>query len=530
MRRHLLALGASAICLALAPTLALGAQDNSAVASGSAANANTTSQSAAGGSASQEAITAQLLPIAAAPALAPQAAPLNVNLPVRVLSGGEDGEVSQSNTAAADAQATNANATSQEAAGGPGTQTSQRAATIQIVPAAIAPAISGQVAPVNLNAPVRVLSPGDDGPVSQSNTAAADADAANVNATDQSVGAHKGKDPKDPKGGGQVEQTAVTAQVVPIAAAPALAPQLLPANVNAPIRLGSPGDNGAVWQDNTADASGQAANANITDQKAKGAGAVSQTAITAQLVPIGLAPALAPQLLPANLNLPLRLLSAGDDPGADQSNTAAAEAVATNVNATTQAAWGGDASQLAKNLQLVPIGLAPALAPQLLPLNANAPLNLLNDLLPPPADPKGDPKKGADAVAGAALPALPLVGALPVDPLAVLANPLGTLTGALGNPVGTVTGLVGGLPLLGALPIDPLAALGDPAGLVFATLADPVGAVANTAGALPLPALPVDPLALLGDPAGLVLGAVSDPVGSVTGLVGTLPLPAIGIL
>jgi hypothetical protein len=423
MRRHLLALGASAICLALAPTLALGAQDNSAVASGSAANANTTSQSAAGGSASQEAITAQLLPIAAAPALAPQAAPLNVNLPVRVLSGGEDGEVSQSNTAAADAQATNANATSQEAAGGPGTQTSQRAATIQIVPAAIAPAISGQVAPVNLNAPVRVLSPGDDGPVSQSNTAAADADAANVNATDQSVGAHKGKDPKDPKGGGQVEQTAVTAQVVPIAAAPALAPQLLPANVNAPIRLGSPGDNGAVWQDNTADASGQAANANITDQKAKGAGAVSQTAITAQLVPIG---------------------------------------------------------------------LAPALAPQLLPLNAGAPLNLLNDLLPAPADPKGDPTKGADAVAGAALPALPLVGALPVDPLAVLANPLGALTGALGNPVGTVTGLVGGLPLLGALPIDPLA--------------------------------------VLGDPAGLVLGAVSDPMGSVTGLVGTLPLPAIGIL
>ena len=180
---------------------------------------------------------------------------------------------------------------------------------------------------------------------------------------------------------------------------------------------------------------------------------------------------------------------------------------ASNANATTQVAggwdkgkggWGpgGSASQSATTGQLLPIGLAPALAPQLVPLNADVPVRAIDEL-----------------------------PALPVDPFAALADPVGTVTGLAGSlPLGTVDrprrrpapgrrhGPGGALPL------------GTVTGLAGAL---PLGAVTGLVGGLPLPALPVDPAAVLGDPVGTVTGALGDPVGTVTGLAGSLPLGTV---
>ena len=243
MRRHFLALGVGALCLTLAPSLAFGQQGNTASALAQAAGSNTTIQAITQGggssSAAQSATTLQVLPLAAAPAVAPQIVPVNVNLPVRVLSPGDDGPVEQSNAATAEAEAYNANTTEQSVAQGSahhskkggsdeGGSASQSATTVQVAPIAVAPAVAPQVVPVNVNLPVRVLSPGDDGEVSQSNEAVAQAWADNSNDTAQFV---------KQGGSGAVSQSATTVQVAPIAAAPSLAPQVLPVNLSAPVSV-----------------------------------------------------------------------------------------------------------------------------------------------------------------------------------------------------------------------------------------------------------------------------------------------------
>ena len=103
MRRHLLAISASALALAVVPSFALGAQDNTAAANAAAGNSATSVQLGGGGD--QTATNTQLLPIAVAPAVAPQVAPVNLNLPISVASTGGGGSVDQSNTAAAFAAA-----------------------------------------------------------------------------------------------------------------------------------------------------------------------------------------------------------------------------------------------------------------------------------------------------------------------------------------------------------------------------------------------------------------------------------------
>jgi hypothetical protein len=263
-----------------------------------------------------------------------------------------------------------------------------------------------------------------------------------------------------------------------VAAAPAVSAQVVPVNANVPVRVASPGDSGShkrggADQSNTAVADAAAANANgsvqgIGQDGAGGSQSASQSATNVQALPIAAAPAVAAQVLPVNVNLPVRVLSPGDDAAPDQSNGAYADGTALNVNESAQGigqAGSGHqaASQSATNAQLVPVGLAPSLASQVLPLNVNAPVRALDEL-----------------------------PALPVDPFALLAD-----------PVGTVTGVVGSLPL-GALPVDP-----------FALLADPVGTVTGLLGSLPLGALPVDPFALLGDPLSLVSGLLAGlPLGA----------------
>jgi hypothetical protein len=106
-----------------------------------------------------------------------------------------------------------------------------------------------------------------------------------------------------------------------------------------------------------------------------------------------------------------------------QSNDAAAAAAGINTNAIVQGiaqsggpAGGQAAGQQGTATQVLPIAVAPAVNAQVVPVNANVPIAL--GLSP-----------------------------LPIDPFAVLADPVGTVTGVLADPLGAVTGVLGGLPL-----------------------------------------------------------------------------------
>jgi hypothetical protein len=117
-----------------------------------------------------------------------QVAPSNRNISVRVLSPGDDGDVTQMNSSGALSLAGNSNKTSQAAGqlqgtGAGGTQAiGQKASNGQ---SADADASSRQDHPKNSNIAVRVLSPGDDGSVSQQNRSGAAALAGNANGTRQ---------------------------------------------------------------------------------------------------------------------------------------------------------------------------------------------------------------------------------------------------------------------------------------------------------------------------------------------------------
>ena len=124
---------------------------------------------------------------------ASQYGPTNGAMSIRVLSPGNDGAVSQSNATTAGAIAANGNTTSQstdqsQAGGGYGSDYTQVAGQeAKNAQSADADAKAVQVAPSNDALSIRVLSPGNDGDVTQSNAAAAGAVAANGNETKQSI-------------------------------------------------------------------------------------------------------------------------------------------------------------------------------------------------------------------------------------------------------------------------------------------------------------------------------------------------------
>jgi hypothetical protein len=469
--------------------------------------------------------------------------------------------------------------------------------------------------PVNANVPVRVLSPGADGSVEQTNAAPAKAAAVNQNASDQSVEQAQGGggDPQakaaTQSGGGQgpsqdASQSASGAQVVPVAAAPAVSAQAVPVNANVPLRLASPGNGGSVNQTNAAPAKAEAVNANASGQsveqsagKAKhpdpysggGSGpsqSASQKAEGKQVLPVAAAPAVSAQVVPVNANVPVRLGSPGDEGSVNQTNAAPAKAKAVNANASGQSVeqWAGKGSgadqkarQKAEGKQILPIALAPALAAQLLPINANIPVRLLSpgdggnvsqsNLAPARAkainanasgqsvEQWAGKGSGADQSAkqeAKGIQILPIAFAPALSAQVVPVN--------LNLPISVANGLippkdgkgpkgmddvrpVGGLPLLGALPLDALplspvlgtltGTLGDPVGSVTGLLADPVGGVTGVVGGLPLVGglvggLPVGNL--LGTATGLLGGLpVGNLLGTATGLLGGLPLPPLGI-
>lgn len=350
-------------------------QSNDAVALSGALNANRTAQDAAqsqgGGGGTQVAgQTATSDQAAAAHADATQAHPRNTNVSVRIFSPGNDGPVSQSNTAAAGALAGNGNQTSQAAgqtgSGGGSQVAGQKAENAQ---AADAGATATQVHPRNTNVSVRIFSPGDNGPVTQSNTAGALALAGNANATTQSATQAQAGGAADacrtsvpctaPGGGTQVVgQTATNAQC---ACADATATQVAPSNESQSVRVHSPGADGPVTQANGTLALAGALNANRTTQTAaqsQGGGAPAP-ACASSCSPSGTAvqavgqkatseqdataSADALQVAPSNAHSPVRVGSPGGGGGVTQANAVLAGSLAANLNGTEQSARQGQA-------------------------------------------------------------------------------------------------------------------------------------------------------------------------------------------
>jgi hypothetical protein len=205
-----------------------------------------------------------------ADATAVQIKPSNENSSIRVGSKGDDGDVTQSNDATALGIAFNGNETKQSIdqvqGGGSGSDylqvAGQEAKNDQ---KADADAFALQVKPSNENAPVRVLSKGNDGDVSQSNSTTAIAAALNDNDTKQSIdqtqggGRGHGSDYVQVAGQGSWSRQKADADATAI--------QLGAANDNAPVRVGSPSrGGGSVEQSNDVGALALALNANETKQ------------------------------------------------------------------------------------------------------------------------------------------------------------------------------------------------------------------------------------------------------------------------
>jgi hypothetical protein len=115
--------------------------------------------------------------------------------------------------------------------------------------------------------------------------------------------------------------------------------QVQPSNTNISVRIGSPGDGGAVTQDNSSTALSAAGNSNDTTQQAgQGAGGsgvqyADQSAYNKQSADSS---AESTQVKPSNNNISVRIGSPGDDGSVTQTNSSKAASVAGNKNSTDQ--------------------------------------------------------------------------------------------------------------------------------------------------------------------------------------------------
>ena len=330
-------------------------QANTAGSSAAAGNASNTSQgssqTAGGGnpiqSSTQSASTGQ---VATALSLASQYGASNTNVPIRVLSPGNDGNVSQTNAVGSHAAAGNAAGTSQTgtqtAAGGSSCgcsggstpiQTSDQSASTGQDATALSDA--KQIDPSNTSVSVRVLSPGNDGNVSQANTVGSSALAGNLAGTSQSS---RQTAPAASCGcsGTAIQQADQSAETGQEAAGLSAATQADPSNEASPVRVGSGGNGGSTRQENTAGSSAAALNGAVTSQQgSQSAGSgnaiqiASQDASTAQGA---LAASAAAQLGASNDASPVRVDSPGNGGSVSQSNTVGSGAVAGNLAGTSQ--------------------------------------------------------------------------------------------------------------------------------------------------------------------------------------------------
>jgi hypothetical protein len=332
---------------------------------------------------------------AKAAAVTEQTGATNENISVRVLSPGNNGPVTQSNVASSNAAAGNANGTAQSAtqsqSGSGGSQTVGQAASNEQSAAALSGTV--QEHPTNSNISVRVLSPGDDGPVTQSNVASSNATAANLNGTHQTADQTQGGGSDSCKCGSAGEQViGQDASNHQGALAGSLTVQKGAKNENISVRVLSPGNNGPVTQSNVASSNAAAGNVNGTHQTAgqdqaggsckcgSGTQVIGQSASNAQ----GAAALSATiQEKPSNSNLPIRVESPGDDGPVSQSNVASSNATAANLNGTSQNAdqsqAGGTGIQaIGQSSQSGQLALSAALTAQLGASNENAPVRVLS--------------------------------------------------------------------------------------------------------------------------------------------------------
>jgi hypothetical protein len=199
-----------------------------------------------------------------------QAGAENSNDPVRVWSPGSDGNVSQSNAAASSASAGNDAPTSQQAtqtqSGGGVQALGQKSETEQAaLGASAAIQLPGERSPCgcglafgNTAEPVRIWSPGNDGTLSQSNSAMSRADALNTAPTTQS-GRQTQAAPCGCTGLG-VQALGQKNEAEQDALALSKALQIAASNDSEPVRVWSLGGGGATWQSNGAASSGKGTN------------------------------------------------------------------------------------------------------------------------------------------------------------------------------------------------------------------------------------------------------------------------------
>ncbi len=125
-------------------------------------------------------------------------------------------------------------------------------------------ATSTQIDPSNENISVRVLSPGNNGPVTQSNNSSAKSGALNQNATQQAASQIQSSGGAAAKALQEAAQWAGNDQS---ATSNADSTQKHPSNENISVRVLSPGDDGAVDQSNNSEAKSFAGNKNQTQQQ-----------------------------------------------------------------------------------------------------------------------------------------------------------------------------------------------------------------------------------------------------------------------
>jgi hypothetical protein len=355
MRRRLLAVIASAVLLP-------------AAAAGSAAADGPSVQAIGQQAASQQS--------ASSSATSTQVTPSNTNISVRIGSPGDGGTVTQTNSSSAASAAGNANDLVQQAQQvAAGVQSADQSAANQ--QSADSAATSTQVHPQNQNIAVRIMSPGDDGSVTQTNDSSAASAAGNRNTTGQSAG----------ESGGGVQHVGQKASNDQDASSEATSEQKHPSNVNVPVRIYSPGDDGSVTQVNSSSAKSAAGNANATKQESAqdsgGGPSVQNAEQRASNDQSADSSATSKQVGASNVNVPVRIYSPGDDGSVTQVNSSSAKSAAGNLNAADQSAeQSGDGSgaltvqAIGQKAQSAQDASSDAGSEQFAPSNGNAPVRI----------------------------------------------------------------------------------------------------------------------------------------------------------
>jgi epidermal growth factor receptor substrate 15 len=366
-------------------------QTNSSAAASAALNANKLDQTATqtqGGSAccgsgagtqaiGQKAVSDQ---DATSDATSTQYKPSNTNAPVRIGSEGSDGTVEQTNVSSAESLAANLNHTSQSAtqsqaggmcckddtkdvkkddtccAGGIGIQGVEQVAKND--QDADSSATSTQSGASNSNTPVRIGSAGGGGTVEQTNASLAASAALNANKLDQTATQTQGGSL-----GTGVQAIGQFAESSQDASSDATSTQIMPSNTNAPVRIGSNGNDGSVKQSNISAAESLAANLNHTSQSATqsqaggacgcggtGVQAIGQKADNDQWAD---SDATSTQSGANNSNTPVRIGSAGGGGTVEQTNASLAASAALNANKLDQTATQTQGGSLGTGVQAI---------------------------------------------------------------------------------------------------------------------------------------------------------------------------------